>query len=118
MITVTEVTRALQKLRRQQSTPEFRTLYRLRVIVEHRLARLCQLGIRQARYFGRAKTAFQLAIAAAVANLTLAIAHSDWPLIVLLVHLSVLIVVLALSVPRTELAGHTPQSPSSCSRTL
>jgi transposase len=75
MITVTEATRALQKLRRQQSMPEFRALYRLRVVVEHRLARLCQLGIRQARYFGRAKTAFQLAMAAAVANLSLAIAH-------------------------------------------
>ena len=32
-ITVTEATRALQKLRRQQSTPEFRALYRLRVVV-------------------------------------------------------------------------------------
>jgi len=90
MITVTEVTRALQKLRRQQSTPEFRSLYRRRVIVEHRLARLCQLGIRQARYFGRAKTAFQLAIAAAVANLSLAIAHLSpswlhrWPCVIVL----------------------------------
>jgi hypothetical protein len=75
MITVTEATRALQKLRRHQRTPAFRALYRLRVVVEHRLARLCQLGIRQARYLGRAKTAFQLALAAAVANLTLAMAH-------------------------------------------
>jgi hypothetical protein len=39
--------------------------------VEHRLARLVQLGIRQARYFGRAKTKFQLYLAATVANLTL-----------------------------------------------
>ena len=39
--------------------------------VEHRLARLVQLGIRQARYFGRAKTRFQLYLAATVANLTL-----------------------------------------------
>ena len=49
--------------------------YRLRrVVVEHRLARLVQLGIRQARYFGRTKTRFQLylvATAATVANLTL-----------------------------------------------
>lgn len=75
MITVTEATRVLQRLRRQQSTPAFRALYRQRVMIEHRLARLCQLGIRQARYFGRAKTAFQLALAAAVANLSLAIAH-------------------------------------------
>jgi len=89
-LTVTEVTEALQKLRRRQRTPAFRTLYRKRVIVEHRLARLCQLGIRQARYFGRAKTAFQLALAAAVANLSLAITHLGssfvhlWPYLVVL----------------------------------
>ena len=39
--------------------------------MEHRLARLVQLGIRQARYFGRTKTRFQLYLAATVANLTL-----------------------------------------------
>ena len=39
--------------------------------MEHRLARLVQLGIRQARYFGRVKTKFQLYLAATVANLTL-----------------------------------------------
>ena len=42
-----------------------------RVVAEHRLARLEQLGIRQARYFGRVKTRFQLYLAATVANLTL-----------------------------------------------
>ena len=42
-----------------------------RVVVEHRLARLVQLGIRQAHYFGRVKTKFQLYLAATVANLTL-----------------------------------------------
>ena len=41
------------------------------MVVEHRLARLVQLGIRQARYFGRVKTRFQLYLAATVANLTL-----------------------------------------------
>ena len=41
-----------------------------RVVAEHRLARLVQLGIRQSRYFGRVKTKFQLYLAAAVANLT------------------------------------------------
>ena len=41
------------------------------MVVEHRLARLVQLGVRQARYFGRTKTLFQLLMAAAVANLTL-----------------------------------------------
>jgi hypothetical protein len=40
-------------------------------VVEHRLARLAQLGVRQARYFGRTKTLFQLLMAATVANLTL-----------------------------------------------
>ena len=41
------------------------------MVVEHRLARLVQLGIRQSRYFGRARTKFQLYLAATVANLTL-----------------------------------------------
>ena len=41
------------------------------MVAEHRLARLVQLGIRQARYFGRVKTRFQLYLAATVANLTL-----------------------------------------------
>ena len=40
-------------------------------MVEHRLARLVHLGIRQSRYFGRVKTKFQLYLAATVANLTL-----------------------------------------------
>ena len=40
------------------------------MVVEHRLARLVQLGIRQARYFGRVKTQCQLYLAATVANLT------------------------------------------------
>ena len=35
------------------------------------MARLVQLGIRQARYFGRVKTKWQLLLAAAVANLVL-----------------------------------------------
>ena len=48
-------------------------------MVEHRLARLVQLGIRQARYFGRAKTKFQLYLAATVANLTLVAAKAGLP---------------------------------------
>ena len=43
---------------------------RLRQTVEHRIARLVQLGLRQARYFGRQKTSFQLYMTATVANLT------------------------------------------------
>jgi hypothetical protein len=42
-----------------------------RQVVEHRLARLVQPGLRQARYFGRTKTLFQLLTAATVANLSL-----------------------------------------------
>ena len=40
-------------------------------MVEHRIARLVQLGIRQARYFGRRKTLLQVLLAATLANLTL-----------------------------------------------
>jgi transposase len=61
----------LQQARRLQTSPRFRDYQRRRQVVEHRLARLVQLGIRQARYRGQAKTLFQLLIAAAVANLTL-----------------------------------------------
>jgi hypothetical protein len=59
----------LQKARAYQKTTEGKAYLRKRVVVEHRLARLGQLGIGQARYFGRAKTRFQLSMAAAVANL-------------------------------------------------
>lgn len=61
----------LQAARELEQTEYFREQYRQRVVVEHRIARLAQLGIRQSRYFGRAKTRFQLLMAAAVANLTL-----------------------------------------------
>jgi hypothetical protein len=61
----------LQEARAYQETAAFREDIKLRQAVEHRLARLVQLGIRQARYFGRAKTKWQLLLAAAVANLVL-----------------------------------------------
>jgi hypothetical protein len=61
----------LQEARAYQETAAFREDTKLRQIVEHRLARLVQLGIRQARYFGRVKTKWQLLLAAAVANLVL-----------------------------------------------
>ncbi|MBI2422562.1 MAG: transposase [Candidatus Hydrogenedentes bacterium] len=63
----------LAKARAQQHTPAFRDAYRKRQTVEHRLARMMQLGARQARYVGRAKTELQWLIAATVANLTLAL---------------------------------------------
>jgi transposase len=61
----------LQAARALERTEYFHEQYRQRVVVEHRFARLVQLGIRQSRYFGRAKTRFQLLLAATVANLTL-----------------------------------------------
>ena len=61
----------LQEARALQKSPAFTEYRQLRVVVEHRLARLVQLGIREARYCGRAKTKCQLYMAATVANLTL-----------------------------------------------
>ena len=61
----------LQQARALQRSADYDEYRQLRVVAEHRLARLEQLGIRQARYFGRVKTKFQLYLAATVANLTL-----------------------------------------------
>jgi len=61
----------LQAARAFEQTEYFQEQYRQRVVVEHRIARLMGLGLRQARYVGRAKGLFQAARAAAVANLTL-----------------------------------------------
>jgi hypothetical protein len=58
----------LQAARAYQQSPEGRANLRRRVVVEHRLARLGQLGIGQARYFGRAKARFQLMMASSIAN--------------------------------------------------
>ena len=76
MVQITEKTEALWRLRRQQKTKRFRKRYRKRVVVEHRIGRLVQLGIRQAKYFSKAKTGFQIALAATVANLMLLAAAS------------------------------------------
>lgn len=72
MVTITEHTRELQRHRRYQQTRAFTKIYRRRMVVEHRIARLVQLGVRQARYVGRARVAFQVSLAATVGNLTLA----------------------------------------------
>jgi hypothetical protein len=61
----------LQEARAFQHSEAFASYRQLRQVAEHRLARLMQLGVRQARYFGRTKTLFQLLMAATVANLTL-----------------------------------------------
>jgi hypothetical protein len=76
ILQISEKTEALWRLRRQQKTKRFRKRYRRRVVVEHRIGRLVQLGIRQAKYFGKAKTGFQIALAATVANLMLVAAVS------------------------------------------
>ena len=54
----------LHQARALQQSEAFAEYRQRRVVVERRLARLVQLGIRQSRYFGRAKTRFQLYLAA------------------------------------------------------
>lgn len=61
----------LQQARALQKSKAFSEFKKRRQVSEHRIARLVQLGIRQSRYFGRAKTRVQLLLAATVANLTL-----------------------------------------------
>lgn len=61
----------LQQARAFQRSEGFGQHRKWRQVVEHRLARLVQLGIRQARYFGRSKVLYQVLMAATVANLTL-----------------------------------------------
>ena len=69
----------LQQSRALQQSEAFGGYRQHRVVVEHRLARLVQLGIRQPRYFGRIKTRFQLYLAATVADLTLVAAKAGLP---------------------------------------
>ena len=69
----------LQQARALLQSEAFGEYRQRRVVVEHRLARLVQLGIRQSRYFGRAKTRFQLYLAATVANLTLVAGKAGLP---------------------------------------
>jgi hypothetical protein len=61
----------LQEARAFQHGEAFLPYREMRQAAEHRIARLMQLGVRQARYFGRVKTLYQLLMAATVANLTL-----------------------------------------------
>ena len=67
----------LQEARGFQRTEKFHEWYRKRSTVEHRIARLVQLGVRQARYCGSAKVLFQAAMTATIANLTIIIANSE-----------------------------------------
>ena len=61
----------LQRLRRAQRTSRFQRRYRKRVVAEHAIALMVRRGLRQACYFGRAKTACQVALIATVVNLSL-----------------------------------------------
>ena len=69
----------LQQARALLQSEAFGEYRQRRVVVEHRLARLVQVGIRQSRYFGRIKTRFQLYLAATVANLTLVATKAGLP---------------------------------------
>ncbi len=60
--------RMLQEARARQRSALGRALLRKRIVVEHRLARLAQLGIGRARYFGHVRTRLQILLACAVAN--------------------------------------------------
>ena len=60
-----------QQARVHNQTAAGRQSLRQRVVVEHRIARLVQLGIRQSRYLGRTKTRLQVVMAAVVANVSL-----------------------------------------------
>jgi len=95
----------LQEARAFQKTETFKEQYRQRTTVEHRIARLMQLGVRKSRYFGRKKTAFQLAIAAAVANFTLMAAwqtqNTDDSLLMLTFALTIITMFVKLTFIRT-----------------
>ncbi|NMB77375.1 MAG: IS1182 family transposase [Myxococcales bacterium] len=60
----------LQAARAYQRTEQGKQDTRTRQVVEHYIARLIQLGMRQSRYVGRKKARLQLLLTATVANLT------------------------------------------------
>lgn len=65
----------LQAAREYQKTDEFREDLKTRQRAEHGLARLLQIGGRQARYLGLVKTRTQFLLVAMVLNLTLLFKH-------------------------------------------
>jgi len=67
--------RLQQQARAHNQTEAGRESLRERVVVEHRIARLVGLGIRQSRYFGKKKTRWQVVMAAVVANLSLVVGY-------------------------------------------
>jgi hypothetical protein len=64
-----------QQARVHNQTEAGRKSLRERVVVEHRLARLVQLGIRKSRYRGRKKTRWQVVMAAVAANVSLVVSY-------------------------------------------
>lgn len=61
----------LQEARALQQNSRYDQDRQSQIMADHPLARLMQLGVRTAGYFGCAKTKFQLHLAAIMANLTL-----------------------------------------------
>ena len=103
----------LQAARVYQTTAEGHLCFQQRQVVEHRIARLVQLGVRQARYFGSAKTLFQLLLAATVANLTLLASNGDSLLRLVALSLTLITLFLATTVPGRPAGGRPPLRPSS-----
>lgn len=99
----------LQEARAFQASPAFAAVRRRRQTAEHRIARLVHLGVRQARYVGLVKTLFQLALAAAVANLTLLAAADAAPMLSPLVAplLAALAIALVALAPPAAPPAHT-----------
>src|SRR5271157_1272086 len=64
-----------QQARAHNQTEAGRQSLRRRVVVEHRIARLVQFGIRKSRYLGRTKTCLQVVMAAVVANVSLVVGY-------------------------------------------
>jgi len=65
--------RLQQQARAHNQTQAGQRSLHQRVVVEHAIARMVRLGIRQSRYFGKTKTRFQAFMAAVVANLSLVV---------------------------------------------
>jgi len=71
--------RLQQQARAHNRTEAGQQSLRERVVVEHGIARLVRLGIRQSRYVGKTKSRFQVVMAAVVANLSLVVAFCRRP---------------------------------------
>ena len=104
--------RLLQEARAFQASPAFADYRRRRQMVEHRIARLVQLGIRQARDVGTPKVRFQLLMAAAVANLTYLAASATQPTDPNSVAIALLAALLGLFVLAPEPPISAPDGPS------